>query len=868
MIEAEQMSSDFKNTQLKNMYDYYNFELSLFQKKACQGILNKDHILVAAPTGCGKTLPAEVAIRHLCKLNKKVIYTTPIKALSNQKYNDFVNLFPDLNIGILTGDIQFNQEADVLIMTTEILRNTLFKKNMILQNQNDTVNDSGNVIDCNNIQNTLYFDIDFKNELGAVVFDEVHYINDSDRGHIWEETIMLLPENVQMIMLSATLNDPEKFAKWIKQVKINSNKDVVICKENKRVVPLTHYGYITHRQKKITTLSNAKNNNEKINLLDKYSNQFLNLKEETNYHKISNMKTILETDENKLIRRKYVLNNLIRDLKQKDMLPAICFVFSRKQIEIALNEIELCLIDGDTSLIVENEFNFYLRKLDNWREYQKLNQYEKIINALKKGISMHHSGIIPIFREIIEILFGKGYIKFLFATETFAVGINMPTKTVIFNSLTKYDGNYNRYLCTFEYSQMAGRAGRRGYDTVGNVIHCNNLFNIPAFSEYAKIFSDVPPTIISKFCIGFNTVLNLIASGYTTQASIVEFIENSMLKNELKIEKNNASNEMDQIHKKITTLTREFDIVKKTPDKFLERFFEINNILTNNSNNDVQNNFIKLDKKKIKKLKSEMQKIRNNIECTNLDTDMMTFNCIQKLKTDYSNNEKHYNWLDNYISYQTDLVMDLLFKYKFIESDLSSAENTVGKCEMTLTGVVASQLKEMHSLAVTELLIETNWLGDLDSVDIVGLLSCFTCIRVSDDAKRHTTEGITYCLKNTIDCVKDKYSKYIQIEEEESMQTGEVHEIHYDFVDEMIAWCNCKNDIEALNIINGMCCDKQIYLGDFVKGVIKINSICAELSNICEIIGERGNQLKLKLAEIPEMIMKYIVTSQSVYLHL
>ena len=214
------------NTEYDCYFSQFPFPLSAFQKYAIEGIIKKNHVLVTAHTGSGKTLPAEFAIKYFTGQNKKVIYTSPIKALSNQKFYEFSQKFPDISIGLFTGDIKINPEADVLIMTTEILQNTLF--NHIHGVKHDK---------------TMMFQMDFETELAAVVFDEVHYINDEDRGQVWEKTILMLPDHVQMVMLSATLDKPDLFAKWIEDS--HKNKQVVLCPTTHRVVPLTHYGFAT-----------------------------------------------------------------------------------------------------------------------------------------------------------------------------------------------------------------------------------------------------------------------------------------------------------------------------------------------------------------------------------------------------------------------------------------------------------------------------------------------------------------------------------------------------------------------------------------------------------------------------------------------
>ena len=223
------------NSKYDSHFELYSFPLSDFQKYAIEAIIEKQHVLVTAHTGSGKTLPAEFAIQYFAKQGKKVVYTSPIKALSNQKYYEFTKKFPDISFGLFTGDIKTNPDADVLIMTTEILMNYLFTS---------TTN-----TDDSETQPSLQFQIDVKNDLACVVFDEVHYINDADRGQTLEKTILMLPRHIQMVMLSATIDNPEGFAKWCEKDDIELDaKCVYLASTNHRVVPLSHYWFLTTRQ--------------------------------------------------------------------------------------------------------------------------------------------------------------------------------------------------------------------------------------------------------------------------------------------------------------------------------------------------------------------------------------------------------------------------------------------------------------------------------------------------------------------------------------------------------------------------------------------------------------------------------------------
>jgi antiviral helicase SKI2 len=217
-------SKPFTETGYDVHFNKYPFPLSDFQKYSIKATLNGDHSLVTAHTGSGKSLPAEFAIEHFVSSGKRVIYTSPIKALSNQKYYDFRTKYPNISFGLMTGDNKANPDADVLIMTTEILMNYLFT-------YKDADDEKG-----------IHFQMDIKNELACVIFDEVHYINDANRGFVWEQSILMLPEHVQIIMLSATIDSPEEFAKWCE--KDGSTKQVHLSSTSHRIVPLKHYAYM------------------------------------------------------------------------------------------------------------------------------------------------------------------------------------------------------------------------------------------------------------------------------------------------------------------------------------------------------------------------------------------------------------------------------------------------------------------------------------------------------------------------------------------------------------------------------------------------------------------------------------------------
>jgi superfamily II RNA helicase len=428
------------NTPIQEVETPFKFPLDPFQKHAIYAISKDENVLVTAKTGSGKTLVGEYQIYHSLAKGKRVFYTTPIKSLSNQKFHDLKNMFP--SVGIMTGDIKFMPQADVVIMTTEILRNLLFKVGTTTESVGVTANLS-------------------LNNLDAVVFDEVHYINDFDRGKVWEECLTLLPREVNLVLLSATIERPEKFADWIGNIK---QKPIHLISTEYRVVPLSH-----QLPDKTVVMDSRDKFHKKV--YTTWVNRFYERQDEQLKHK--ERVAAREEGENVVKRGEHqtsFVDRMNKLIEYSIDLPALFFVFSRRMCVDLAKKVSSNLIDSSDSASVRHIVNFHLHRYPHLETSQ---QYHELKSLLEKGVAYHHSGLLPVLKEIVEILFGRGFIKVLFATETFAVGINMPTKTVVFTSYRKYDdlSDKLRMLTPSEYTQMAGRAGRRGKDDKGIVIY-------------------------------------------------------------------------------------------------------------------------------------------------------------------------------------------------------------------------------------------------------------------------------------------------------------------------------------------------------------------------------------------------------------
>lgn len=804
-------------------YQQFKFPLHDFQKWAVESIVTGNHVLITAPTGTGKTVPAEFALNYFHSIGKKTIYTCPIKALSNEKFYDFTRKFPHINIGLVTGDISCNPNADVIIMTLEILMNKLYNKSS---------------------NNTISFELDIENELGCVVFDEIHFINDEKRGTNWEQTIMMLPSHIQIIGLSATLDCPENFAQWLentlnKNFVENSFKEVYLCRKLIRSVPLIHYSFISSNAS-VNKIIKDKTLQQEIQQIANKPLVIQNEKgifNDVNYQKINKVLNLFSKNDIR-INRRHVLNKVSEYLVENEMLPALCYVFSRKQLEICAEELTANLLEFDSKVpyTVDYECEQILRKLPNYQEYLNLPDYIKTVQLFRKGIGMHHAGLIPILREMTELLFAKGYIKILFCTETMSIGINLPVKTTIFTDINKFNGDVLRTLYSHEYTQAAGRAGRLGLDSVGHVIHLNNLFRNTDSISIKNMMKGIPQKLFSKFNISYNLLLNLIGTG----KNIDEFMDLSMIN----IEIGNYINEYENFLKNLKEKQKkkeEENIFYRTSEEIICEYIELKN-----KKNEVVN-------KKRKEIERKIQNIQENNNF--IEQDMNLYLQYKNLKLEISDIENKIINSQNYLKNKKNIILNKLFNDGYICKEFEE------KYILTLKGQIASNIREVHCLIFSHIIFSnSNLLNSLSANEIVGLLSCFTNISVPDDKKDVSTSEI---LNGFITEIVQMYNEYADFENANSIQSDNDNEIHYELINYMIEWTKCENDMECKEVLQKLVLEKNIFCGEFIKAVLKINNIVEELKNVCEIIG--NTDLYNKLNEIPRMTLKYIVTNQSLY---
>lgn len=477
-------NSDF-HALLPNPAMTFPFELDDFQKQALLRLERSECVFLAAHTSAGKTVCAEYAIALAMKHCTRAIYTSPIKALSNQKYRDFRNKFGE-DVGLITGDMQVGADGSCLIMTTEILRSMLYRG------------------------------ADLIRDIEWVIFDEVHYINDTERGVVWEEVIIMLPDYVNLIFLSATTPNTIEFSEWIGRTK---RKPVHVITTNFRPVPLSHHLWAGNKLHKIMEGRQGFNPKGYADA----TKALLPASARVSADKGGNMSTgggkpsvvpSRPTTGSKMAswqqqggKQKWI--SLVRFLEKEEMMPTVTFSFSKKKCE----EIAGMLRSLDLNTAAERNLVslFAIQTVARLSPNdQCLPQVVKTVEMVKRGIGVHHGGLLPILKEMVEILFSRNLIKILFATETFAMGVNMPARSVVFNSIRKHDGVQFRELQPGEYTQMAGRAGRRGLDKVGTVILCAFGDTPPPQTLLRNMLTGSSTKLQSQFRLTYTMILNLL----------------------------------------------------------------------------------------------------------------------------------------------------------------------------------------------------------------------------------------------------------------------------------------------------------------------------------------------------------------------
>ena len=737
----------------------FPFELDDFQKEACKCIENKESVVVCAPTGAGKTVIAEFAIQCALKNDERIFYTTPLKALSNQKFNDFSQKYGADKVGLLTGDSSFNRNAQIVVMTTEVFRNMLYCTNF------------GSISD--NMQKVRY-----------VVLDEVHYMNDEQRGTVWEESIIYCPTDVQIIALSATVANADKLTEWINTV----HSKTKLINTDFRPVPLRYYYFDSSQPNTILPLLSPGG------LLNK---------------KIRPEKKEFRRGPRGRAQQKSHVKDVVRNLYEKDMLPAIYFTFSRKKCD---EQMEKC---ASLCLVTKQEQEEIKRIID---EYIAENPYlykNKHIEFLLQGVASHHAGLLPSWKVLVEKLFQKGLIKVVFATETLAAGINMPARSTVISSISKRTDDGHRMLTASEFLQMSGRAGRRGMDEVGYVTIVGTPFQSP--QEVADlVLSDANP-LESRFAPSYSMVLNLLQRFTLDEAkelilkSFGYFSSNSRLIG--------LTTQQELNNEKIKEVS-EFRCWCKLTNKDLQEYNKVSNIYV--QNRQIAKTIRKQEKGKHRPLPPEAIAFEQTVK-EQLNK-MHSFNCDTcKL---YKKHMKSLDLLERYQKRGEQLAKEIdnqrdIFWNKFLSHrNVLSIYGYLQDDFPTDKGKTASQIRSENELFLAEIIFS----GVLDNLTPAELASVICAITTEDmRADMYSQLPLSQKVRKTLNKIKDIRRKLERVQNENNVDDCMYINSFYCALIEM--WANGAEWDEIINQV-------EMGEGDVVRCFKRVVDVLRQLTTI------------------------------------
>ncbi len=774
----------------------FPFPLDKFQEHAIKAIHANENILVTCRTGSGKTVCAEYQIYHSLKKGKRVFYTTPIKSLSNQKFYDLKKMFGEKSVGILTGDIKFNPNADIVIMTTEILRNLLYKKDSATENVG--------------LSASLSLD-----NLDAVIFDEVHYINNKERGGVWEECLIMLPKEINLVLLSATIDSADLFASWLASLK---QKPIHLISTTYRIVPLEHY---VLKNDEFLTLMDAKENfypdtyMRWLEWLEGKEKNHVQQKKQVAQRRIGGYTDSVVKKDDKPVSFLHTMVKTIQMFVEKEMLPALFFVFSRKGCEDYASKVSNDLVTNSETADIKHIIKFHLNRYKD--SLQVSEQYFQLTNLLEKGVAYHHSGLLPMLKEIVEILFTKGLVKVLFATETFAVGLNLPTKTVVFTSYRKYEDDINglRMLNTDEYIQMAGRAGRRGKDIRGYVFYLPDR-KPEGTLDIKKMMTGSKTKLQSRLKFEYDFILKTVQS---KNLDWVDLVQKSYYNEQIKRTIQNISEERIKYQASLDAMaiTQEQLEICKTDAMYKDSVA----ISTNASKRKMQAEYDawKATHQVIAAYK-EYEHLQNTL--ADIDSDLAYYNTFQGNVEPYFAVLKELNYMD---------------------------ENTV----LTKKGINATEFNEANSLLLSEMY---EHLTDFNQQEILMILSCFM-----DSEEEPKILANLQIPKNLKDLLKTTEIYCKRIEEVER-----VHKISFK------PWTLNYEYIEMLHdLFNGasigtVCDTYQIFEGNLTRFLLKLLNIVDELKNVASL--NKNVTLLEKLEDVRAYDFYKIAIPESLYLYI
>lgn len=793
----------------------YTFSLDPFQQHAISAIARDENVLVCAKTGSGKTLVGEYQIYQSLNKEKRVFYTTPIKSLSNQKFYDLKKLFTNASVGIMTGDIKFRPDAQIVIMTTEILRNLLYKKGTTTEHVGLTASIS-------------------MDNLDAVIFDECHYINDKDRGKVWEETMILLPPQINLVMLSATLDRPDYFANWLGVLK---QKPINLIETTYRIVPLTHN--LLDSNYKLVTLMDAKEI-----YYEKVYTDWLRTRSGLQDEQKAFKKKVVEarrqgvegaiTGKVHIYNFVHQMNTAIKMLEKEELLPALFFVLSRKQCEAYADKVDGTLLSSGDTATVKHIISFHLHR----HKLEKVPQYHQIYDLLCRGIAFHHSGLLPLLKEITEILFSKGFVKIMFCTETFAVGLNMPTKTVLFSGFKKYDDQLGgmRMLRTDEYIQMAGRAGRRGKDDKGIVIYLPDHEPVEP-SEMKGMMTGSKPPILSRMDFHYDFILKTIQSSQDSVIKWLSIMEQSYWFQQRLNQIKRTKRDLEISQKKIDEIKMDDAIYSECHKRAL-----------------LEQKIKQTVNAERKEVQRQLDTIKNKQFGPRWTTALTNYSLLQKLKKGFEELTQNLITLE---AHQESIqpVANFLFEIGYLKNNNPM---TFKNEDLTLKGILATEVNEGHQILMTELYTRElfhNMSGD----DIATTLACFLEEKETEDSPSFGELNISIDVYNTLLSIKKMAQEYQEVEDKIGCQVYDYWKISTQLIEPLRRWIDGEN-------ASVICQEHGLFEGNFIRSVMKMSNMLDEVLAMATYC-QHTEQIN-KIMDVRQKMIRDIVISDSLYLHL
>jgi len=786
----------------------YKFPLDIFQEHAISAIDQGHNVLICAKTGSGKTLVAEYQIAQCIRKYQRVFYTTPIKSLSNQKFHDLKQMWPEPGrVGIMTGDIKFCPTADILVMTTEILRNLLYKKGTITENLGLTA--------------SLSLD-----NLGAVIFDECHYINDRDRGKVWEETMILLPKDIQLVLLSATLDKPELFGSWLGELK---QVPCHVIQTQYRVVPLTH---TVLQGTDLKTIMDAK----EVFYDDVYNTWVRERLRTDKEHEAFQKKVVAArrsghegpvSGKVRPVSFQHQLNQCITMLHERSLLPALVFVLSRKGCEQNAEKTEADLLDSSDVSAALHVFDYHLRH--HKHELETIRQYHSLRRLLQKGVSFHHSGVLPLLKEVVEILFTKGYIKVLFCTETFAVGINMPTKTVIFTGLSKYDDSTGgmRLLRTDEYIQMAGRAGRRGKDPIGTVIYLPDR-EPPSVAEMRSILKGGKPQVQSRMDFHYDFLMKTMQN---QSMKWLDILEDSYWHKQHTMAIQSEVKQIDNLQTKITATNLD-EVVQKDLDE----------------KHDLQ----ELVKSTTNAKRKEAQRLLDRWNNTHMGPKWINseenYKQLKIYKKDLVSTEKNLAFMKTFHG-NAEQWLDVLRSGGFIVDN-----------KLTNKGILATECNESHTILTPEFYLR-GLHKNLSGNELLTVMACFIDEKETDATPSLDDMNVSKSVKDALYGIDEISREYMKLESDHGVYSRESFwKLSTTWIEPVSRW------LEGEDSPAQICADYGLFEGNFVRTILRIANMTDEWNAMATYLEDV--QLLDSLRDVYGKLIRDMLVPDSLYLHL